>query len=349
MDFDEVSYTFIEKAKLKSLKDKNRRLICMSNASLYVSDRYCNWRNLKLNGFLTFEIDYKLKTRYISLYEMDNFEQLFQYELYLNFENYLLMCESNFLCFEIDGGFIGIQFIYDNEAISFKILVSKYTQNFVLKMIDKKSYDFSADNYALNFNQTRKKILLELYIDVIKNKYKESSLISEEEMKRQLSDNINPNTGKTELDEYFENKSNAQNLFYIFGEVFFKKIKNLNFLLKITFDPKIKKFNIDNIPQEMKKALNKMGIKKHQFNDTQFALNIFKNFIEKYDKNNTGYMNFFGRLISSQRHRKALDFVGIIRKKKLNETNKSKHEVNNEDKICDQENENSLDFYQPKK
>jgi len=319
MDFDEVSYTLVEKAKIKSLREISRKLICMHNATLYVSDRYCNWRNLRQNGFLTLEIDYDLKTRFICLYEMDTLDLLFQYELYLNFENNLFICESSFLSFEVDGGFIGIQFIYDNEAIAFKMFISKYTQNFILKMIEKKSYDFNKEYKNSALVITRNKVLLEIFSKYLKLKFKDISEIYEEEQKSYMESNIDEN-GKNELAEYLQFKNNLENLLGVFGEIIFKKIKNMNFLLNITFDPKIKKFNIDNIPTEMKKALNKNGIKKHQFNDNEFALNIFKNFIEKYDKN-INYMNFFGRMVKDKKHRKALDWVGIVRKKKLNESN----------------------------
>lgn len=319
MDFDEVSYTLIEKTKIKSLKNNNRKLICMYNATLYASDRYCNWRNLRLNGFITLELDYEVKTRYICLYDMDNLDVLFQYELYINFENNLFMCESSFLSFEVDGGFIGIQFIYDNEAISFKIFVSKYTQSFALKLFEKKSFDYSEEYKNSALNITKKKILFEVYSKHLRNNLKEISEEVENEANEHMSTQKDEN-GKSELSEYLQIKSNLENLFQVFGEIIFKKIRNLNFLVKITFDPKLKKFNIDNIPTEMKKALNKNGIKKHQFNDTEFALNIFKNFIEKYDKN-SNYMNFFGRIVKDKKHRKALDWVGIIRKKKKNNVN----------------------------
>ena len=64
MDFVEISYTSIEKSKLRSLKNvKHSQIICQYNTTLYAGDIFCNWHNLKLNGFLTFEIDYK-KTYY---------------------------------------------------------------------------------------------------------------------------------------------------------------------------------------------------------------------------------------------------------------------------------------------
>ncbi len=319
MDFDEVSYTLVEKAKIKSLKNINRKIICMYNASLYASDKFCNWRNLRINGFLTFEIDYELKTRFICLYEMDYLDLLFQYELYTNFENNLSMCESNFLSFEIDGGFIGIQFIYDNEAFSFKIFVLKYTQKFILNMIEKKSYDFSEEYKNSALVTTRKKILCEIYTNIIKTNYKEISENYENEEKLIMQSTIEENN-KNELTDYLKYKSKCENVVGMFKEIIIKKIKNLSYLSSITFDRKIKKFNIDNIPTEMKKALTKNGIKKHQFNDNEFALNIFKNFIENYDKNNN-YLIFFGRLVKDKKHRKALDWVGLVRKKKNEKIN----------------------------
>jgi len=215
-------------------------------------------------------------------------------------------------------------------------------------MIEKKSYDFSDEYKDSAFVTTRKKIILDIYKKVIKNKYKEISDFYENEQKSLLQNKIDEN-GKSKLTEYLQFKSNCENLLGVFGEIIIKKIKNLSFLLKVNFDPKIKKFNIDNIPTEMKKALNKNGIKKHQFNDTEFALNIFKNFIEKYDKN-TNYLNFFGRLVKDKKHRKALDWIGIIRKKKLNESHaqqKSFCEINdekNENNTINSDSENNKSY-----
>jgi len=269
------------------------------------------------------------------------------------------MCESSFLSFEVDGGFIGIQFIYDNEAISFKVFVSKYTQNFVLKLIEKKSFDYSEEYKNSALNVTKKKILFELYSNFLKRGFMEISEEVENEAKTHMSAKRDEN-GKNEFSEYLQMKSNLENLYGVFSEIIFKKIKNLNFLDNINFDPKLKKFNIDNIPQEMKKALNKNGLKKHKFNDTEFALIIFKNFIEKYDKN-SNHMNFFERLVKDKKHRKALDWVGLIRKKKQNEQqeksriyenteeNNDNNNVTQEDKSDDDDEEkyfliNSLYF-----
>ena len=182
MDFDEISYTSIEKLKLRSLENvRHRKIICQYNATLFASDIYCNWHNLKLNGFLTFEIDYEKKSRYFCLYEVDTLELLFQYELYNNLEKYLNLCESNFLSFEVDKGFLGMQFIYDNEAISFKIFVTKFTQEYTLKILEKKSYDYSPEFENCPLLKSRDKILFELYIDIIKKKYKKESLEYENE------------------------------------------------------------------------------------------------------------------------------------------------------------------------
>jgi len=318
MDFDEHSYTVIEKAKIKARKNNSRRQVCMYNATLFVSDRNAKWRPMRLNGPITLEIDYEMKTRFICFYDMETLELIMQYELYLNFENNLFMCEPNFLSFEVDGGFIGIHFLFDNEALSFKVFVSKYTQIFVVKLIEKKSYDFSEEYKNSVLNVTRDKIVFEIYANFLKGGFKELSVSTEHEAKK-LMRASNDENSKSELAEYFEQKNNMENLFKVFGEIVFKKIKNLNFLLNINYDIKLKKFNIDNISPEMRTALKKNGIKRHQLIDTEFALNIIKNFIEKYDKN-SNYSNFFGRLVKDKKHRKALDWVGIIRKKKANES-----------------------------
>lgn len=313
MDFDEISYTSIEKSKLRSLQNvKNRKIICQYNTTLFAGDIFCNWHNLKLNGFLTFEIDYKKKSRFFCLYEVDTLELLFQYELYNHLENYLNLCESNFLSFEVDKGFIGMQFIYDNEAISFKIFVTKFTQEYTNKIIEKKSYDFSPEYEDCALIKTREKILFDLYIDILKKNYKKESDAYENE-NNALMGMKKDEESKLEIAEYIEEKEKLKNLMEVFSEISIKKIKNLDLILSIDFDQKIKKFNIDNIPQEIKKVLNKNGIKKHQFTDSIFALSVFKNYIEKYDKN-AGYMNFFGRIAKDSKKRKAMDWVALARK-----------------------------------
>lgn len=313
MDFDEISYTQIEKSKLRSLSNiKHRKIICQYNATLFCSDIYCNWHNLKLNGFLTFEIDYEKKSRFFCLYEVDTLELLFQYELYNHLEKYLNLCESNFLSFEIEKGFLGMQFIYDNEAISFKIFVSKFTQDYCLKILEKKSFDHSPEFEDSQLIKNREKILFDLYIDILKKKYKKESELYERENNAVMQMKKNEES-KQEISDYLEEKKKLKNLMEVFSEISIKKIKNLDLILSIDFDQKIKKFNIDNIPQEIKKVLNKNGIKKHQFTDSIFALAVFKNFIEKYDKN-TGYLNFFGRIAKDTRKRKAMDWVNLARK-----------------------------------
>jgi hypothetical protein len=323
MDFDEISYTSIEKSKLRSLQNlKHRKIICQYNATLFASDIYCNWNNLKLNGFLTFEIDYEKKNRYFCLYEINTLELLFQYELYINLEKHLNLCESNFLSFEVDKGFIGMQFIYDNEAISFKIFVTKFTQEYTLKIIEKKSYDYSPEYSNSHLIKSRDKILFDIYIDLIKKKYKKESIYHENVNIAVMNFNQieNEEENKSIIDDYQEEKIKLKSLMEVFGNITIKKIKNLDLILNIDFCPKIKKFNIDNIPQEIKKVLNKNGIKKHQFTNSIFALGVFKNFIENYDKN-TGYFNFFGRFaVKDIKKRKALDWVGLIRKGKVRDS-----------------------------
>ena len=93
-------------------------------AKLYSSDREgTDWLYSGLEGYLILVIDSSAKTKYFCLYDPITYQKLFQYELYKNFENSLFQLANDFLCFEIESGFIGFQLEKEEDTQNFISLV----------------------------------------------------------------------------------------------------------------------------------------------------------------------------------------------------------------------------------
>lgn len=96
------------------------------NVKLYSCDKEGkNWLFSDVEGFLCLIIDYNLKTKYIVIYHETTFEKLFQYELYNNFSKCFIELAPDFRSFEIDSGFMGIQFDIKEDAEKFDQLLKR--------------------------------------------------------------------------------------------------------------------------------------------------------------------------------------------------------------------------------
>lgn len=95
---------------------------------LYSSDKEGeDWLYSGLEGFLCLIIDYSYKTKYLCLYDPTTYQKCFQYELYKGFEKYFDTLAPDFRCFEIDSGFIGLQFNKEEDAVNLERVIKRIT------------------------------------------------------------------------------------------------------------------------------------------------------------------------------------------------------------------------------
>ena len=98
------------------------------SAKLFSSDRDGErWLYSGIEVLLALIIDHNLKTKYICLFDPANYQKCFQYELYKNFEKYFYSLAPEFLSFEIDSGFIGLQFEKEKDALNFERVIKRIT------------------------------------------------------------------------------------------------------------------------------------------------------------------------------------------------------------------------------
>ena len=114
--------TDMEKKKILAILPNNQELQGnIYNVKLYSSDREgVDWLYSGLEGNLALIVDFQAKTKYICIYDPTNYEKVFQYELYNGFEKCFEELAPEFRCFEIESGFIGLQFDNQGETEDFE-------------------------------------------------------------------------------------------------------------------------------------------------------------------------------------------------------------------------------------
>ena len=117
----------MEKIKILAILPNNQELQGdISTVKIYSSDvDGLDWLFSGLEGFLALVVDYSIKTKYICLYDPTNYQKVFQYELYKGFEKYFDTLAPDFRSFEIETGFIGLQFEKVEEAMNFEMTLKK--------------------------------------------------------------------------------------------------------------------------------------------------------------------------------------------------------------------------------
>ena len=120
----------IEKKKILAILPNNQELQGnIYNVKLFSSDREgVDWLYSGLEGNLGLIVDFQVKTKYICIYDPTNYEKVFQYELYNGFEKAFEELAPEFRAFEIESGFIGLQFDNQQEAESFVRTLSRISQ-----------------------------------------------------------------------------------------------------------------------------------------------------------------------------------------------------------------------------
>ena len=127
MDDEEKGKINIEKIKILATLQNGQELSGdIYTAKIYSSDREGeDWLYSGLEGLLTVIIDNTAKTKYICLYEPTTYQKMFQYEMYKNFEKYFEELAPDFRSFEIESGFIGIQFEKEEDAVNFESMIKR--------------------------------------------------------------------------------------------------------------------------------------------------------------------------------------------------------------------------------
>ena len=127
MDDEEKGKINIEKIKILATLQNGQELSGdIYTAKIYSSDREGeDWLYSGLEGLLTVIIDNTAKTKYICLYEPTTYQKMFQYEMYKNFEKYFEELAPDFRSFEIESGFIGIQFEKEEDAAGFELVIKR--------------------------------------------------------------------------------------------------------------------------------------------------------------------------------------------------------------------------------
>ena len=129
-DQEEKGKMNIEKEKILAILPDNQELQGdIFNAKLYSSDKEGeDWLFSGLEGNLCLIVDYQIKTKYLIMYHPINYEKIFQYELYISFEKYFEELAPDFRSFEIESGFIGLQFDNQDNAKKFDQTLMKMQQ-----------------------------------------------------------------------------------------------------------------------------------------------------------------------------------------------------------------------------
>ena len=124
---DEKGKSGLEKKKIRAILPNTQELQGdIYYVKLYSSDREgIDWLYSGLEGNFALVVDFQLKTKYIMMFDPSNYQKVFQYELYTGFEKYFEDLAPDFRSFEIDSGFIGLQFENAAEAESFQRLLER--------------------------------------------------------------------------------------------------------------------------------------------------------------------------------------------------------------------------------
>ena len=133
------------------------------NVKLYSSDiEGKNWLYTDVEGFCCLLINEQSKIIYLTIFDPFTYEKLFQYELYNNFQKYFANLAPTFRSFEIDSGFMGINFESEEEASGFESVIKRLS-GFKDELFGKPTKKVE------NEKQNNEK--LKLYYDALKEKF----------------------------------------------------------------------------------------------------------------------------------------------------------------------------------
>ena len=236
------SYSEMQRRKIDSVLPQHIELIAMASGKLFSSNKDGKiWLFSDLEGFICFLADYTIKTTYLVLYDSYSFEKLFQFELYKDFNKYFQKLAPDFRCFEVESGFLGLQFDLPKEADVFDVVTRKFSGKllddmFNTKLLSKKQGDDSSKEKAQKF------------CEMLKNNWLKHS-------------------GKKYDASYAE-----QGLEIV-------KARNFAILNNINYNNVTKRFEIGEISNELKQLFIELGVRKKDLKDVDFAFWLFKRLI----------------------------------------------------------------------
>lgn len=155
------SYSTNQERKIHAMMTEDKEVNIIAGCKIYTSGvQGKEWLYSDLEGMLVFILDYQNKARYLTVYDSFSFEVLFQYELYTDFSCHYLKLAPDFRCFEIEGGFIGLQFDLVKEATELDFMLKKI-EGFLLDSL------FDSRPVAKHYEDIESK--MRKYTKVIKN------------------------------------------------------------------------------------------------------------------------------------------------------------------------------------
>ena len=166
----EVKMKEIQKKKIISFLPNHMEMVLMeTGVKLYTSNKEGkNWLFSGLEGYLCFVLDNRLKTMYLILYDTFSFIKLFQYELYTDFHKHFIELAPEFRCFEIAGGFVGVQFEKAEDAQNFDGAINKFHGSFLIS-----TFEMNSEKKEDEKNQKTK---LDIYCRTLKQNFGSDSI-----------------------------------------------------------------------------------------------------------------------------------------------------------------------------
>ena len=127
---DDKGKASIERKKMLAIIPSNQEIQGdIYNIKIYSSDREgVDWLFSGLEGNLVLIVDFQVKTKYLAMFDPTNYQKVFQYELYVGFEKCFEELAPDFRSFEIESGFIGLQFDNPQDAENFKRTLERILQ-----------------------------------------------------------------------------------------------------------------------------------------------------------------------------------------------------------------------------
>ncbi len=228
--------------KIKSIIGKEREVISFAHIKLYTSNKESkSWFYSDLTGIICFILDFTHKVRFITLYDHITLEVLFKFQLYFEFDNYYQILSENFHCFEVDSGFIGLEFFNKHEAKVFSLNLNRFDDRFTilyLKEGQKEATTLSEmQQYTYPFSQKcleiKRKIIMKLHFN-----HKHDVVLDK--------------------------------------EINISFLKSYDLLRGFVYEKEKREFAVSNISSESKDFFRKIGIRKADLRNTHLALVFFK-------------------------------------------------------------------------
>jgi len=240
-----TTYTDTERKRLIAIVGKTNEILAITCAKIYTTAKDAEyWLYSDLEGFLCYVMNYEEKTRYLHLYDTETYELLLKLELYKDFEKFYTKVTENFHTFEVNNGFIGLQFYDGEEANLFNVIVKKFNDE-ISKML-------------LSINPTKKQGL---------NTQKTNEII--QMFKKKITKEIKTNQDFN--DDYTNEDLEIVNP------------REFELLENIIYDKDTKKFVIGEISHDLKKIFHRINVDISQLEDDKgFALKFIMIFIKSY-------------------------------------------------------------------